>query len=90
MRVDTREISLGNFGKKTLSLLLTVSNFALLCFEAGLGTWKPIASVKYCPAQEILKHDLTVTSHSLISVFFWEALNRTENYDNGMRETTSV
>lgn len=90
MRVDTREKSLGNFGKKTLYLLLTISNFSLSWLEAGLGTQKPTASVKYCPAQELLKHNLPGTSHSLISVFFCKALNRPENYGNGMSDTTSV
>lgn len=34
VQVDTRENSLGNFGKKTLYFLLTISNLPLSCLEA--------------------------------------------------------
>lgn len=44
MRVDTREISLGNFGKKTLYFLLTILNFPLLWLDWGLTNQQPVKS----------------------------------------------
>lgn len=44
MRVDTREISLGNFGKKTLYFLLTILNFPLSWLDWGLTNQQPVKS----------------------------------------------
>lgn len=44
MRVDTREISLGNFGEKTLSFLLIILNFPLWCLDWGVTNHQPVKS----------------------------------------------
>lgn len=44
MRVDTREISLGNFGKKTLDFLLIILNFALWCLDWAFTNEQPVKS----------------------------------------------
>lgn len=44
MQVDTRESSLGNFGKKTI-----LSQIFPYCILSGLGNWKLYVNVKhYC------------------------------------------
>lgn len=44
MRVDTRDISLGNFGKKILYFLLIILNFPLWCLDWGFTNQQPVKS----------------------------------------------